>query len=345
MENKNYEDDAISFREIIKVLLKSWKFIAICTVSALAIGMVYLFFIARPVYQSSISGSIDVPAEIETKYGTFKFASVYTSDYLGTITSDETLNKTISALGLKTSAADLRSLISVEHNSDQKNFSITVSSDSAESARLLAKTIADSFFEVLIINNRSYVIHFFIGQYCIDISSNTQKLQSEMMTMDGLKEKLSKISPLITIQESLISDPVRAAAIAKEKGVTIESLADMVIYSECVNPGYSKMEEFVLDSEKEIQKIQTDLDNEQVLSLELMKELDAVKAYWATGDVSGMTEPSLNALKPYASVADNASFSANPISPRKTFIIMISLMLGLILGAVIPLMRHYWKNV
>ena len=74
-------DDEINLRELIEILLKGWKFIAIFTVACILVAGIFNFYIAKPSYEaktvlmasyatdkisSSISNSEDVEGILDT---------------------------------------------------------------------------------------------------------------------------------------------------------------------------------------------------------------------------------------------------------------------------------------
>lgn len=343
MENRSY-DDEISLKELIMTLINGWKTILICTAIIMAVALVYILGIAKPVYESSISGVINIPETAESKYGTYTFPSDNKLDYLNVVTSYEVLSKTIETLDLKQSVSSLRGQIAIETVPEQNSFTITVSSNTPEQARELVKVLSANLVEELSDQYKINAIDFFMRELTVE----ERRLQDEMVKQEKLltaqHEQLAKMDKVVTLKRLLVDDPTMAASIASSKGVDLESLSDDVMYEEMINPNYTALEASNMELEKLIQSSRVDLEEKKMFYQELVTESEAINQYYASGVKSELKNDSLDIIRSLININKTASYNEAPVSPNKTLILAIGLVLGLMMGVFVAFFKHYWKH-
>ncbi len=343
MENRNFEDE-ISLKELIMTLIKGWKVILICTAIVMALAIVYILGIVKPIYESSISGVINIPETAESKYGTYTFPSDNKLDYLNVVTSYEVLSKTKETLKLKQSISTLRKQITIGTVPEQNSFSITVSSSTPEHARELVKVLSANLVEELSEQYKINAIDFFMRELTVE----ERRLQDEMAKQEKLltaqQEQLAKMDKVVTLKRLLVDDPTMAASIASSKGVDLESLTDDVMYEEIINPNYTALEAANIEFEKSIQGIVVLIEEKKVFYQELVTEYEAINQYYTSGVKSELKTDSLDIIRSLININKTASYDESPVSPNKIMILAISIVLGLMLGVFIAFFSHYWKQ-
>jgi capsular polysaccharide biosynthesis protein len=343
MEARNYEEE-ISLKELILILIKNLKIILICTAMALVIALVYLFGIAKPVYESSVSGIISIPQTIESKFGTYTFPSINKMDYINIVTSHEVLSKTKEILGSDSSVEGLRSRISIVSEKDMNGFSISVLSDTPENARILAKTLSKVLIEELEYRYKENAIEAFLRDLDVSSKQLAENIKTNQLVLEGLEDQLTKVDPVITLKKMLTSNPTLAAEIANQRGVDLADLSDEVMYEEYINPNYTELEAVVIETKTALNSTKVLLESKELLINELNKEAEGMQLYKTTGDASKLNNSTLDILRSKILINDTPSFSMNAVSPKKTLTLAIASIFGLMVGVFVAFFKNYWKT-
>lgn len=343
MEESRYEDE-ISLKELICILLKNWKMIAIITVLAALIGASYAWFIASPSYESKVRGIIDIPESVETKYGTYTFATSNNMDYLSIITSDRVLWETIRDLDLETSAQSLENRITVDNKDESNVFTFTVTSDTPEKAKTLMLSLRNNFLEEVNYINKEKAINYFIRTSFVELESYKEKEEYLLGDIKETEILLKDINPTLLLQKSVLDDPLIAAALMKNKNLSFEELANETMLVEEINPNYVEVENQIILLKQELK----DLSLEEARNQKFYEELNVEKANlsairWSNG--SNSLKPGLLEIVSSAIIVDeNPSTPINPVAPRKMLILAISLVLGLMIGVFTAFFKAYWNE-
>lgn len=343
MDNRTY-DDAISLKELILVTIKGWKCIFICTVVVMLLALIYIIGITKPVYESSISGVISIPETAISKYGTYTFPSDNKMDYLNVVTSYEVLSKTIDMLSLKHSVSTLRDQITIGTVPDQNTFTITAKSRTPESARELVKTLTVNLVDELSVQYKINAIDFFMRELTVV----ERQLQDEILKQEKLLEtqkiQLEKLDKIVTLKRLLVDDPILAASIANNKGVDLASLSDEVMYEEMLNPNYVDLEAANIELEKSIQSTKVSLEEKLMFQQELESEVENINLYYTTGDQNIIQNGTLDIIRSRININKTASYNDSPVSPNKVLFLSVAIILGLMIGVICTLFKHYWKQ-
>lgn len=153
-------EEEISLRELIEILLKRWKIIAVITLTCILIAGVVSFYIMEPVYEAktmlmasyatekltnSNSGSDDVEGILES---ITMYPAMTIQTYKEQLKSPEILQSTIDELGLdkeEVTVNGLMKMISLETIKDTNLIAIKVSHNNPEIASNIANTLAVKF--------------------------------------------------------------------------------------------------------------------------------------------------------------------------------------------------------
>ena len=126
-KEKYTEVDEISLKELITTVLENWKLIAKITSAFLVIACLYLLVLAKPVYESSISGYINISNAVN-EFGEYPFPAELPADYLTAFQSHDVLDLAIK----KGAQVDNREYfaktisLATEKNEKAKSFTINV---------------------------------------------------------------------------------------------------------------------------------------------------------------------------------------------------------------------------
>lgn len=343
MEDK-YIEDEISLKELIMHLIDYKQIIAVITVIALVLGGVYAFVLADEVYGASVEGTIIITETASSKYGTFNFPSTFKQDFLGVVESEEVLNKVIKNLELDFSTQVLKDKITVASEKDSSNFKISVKDENKESAIKLLNEISKVYVDAINMKYKKLAVDLFERDYYVQIRTLGEEVEKQEVAITGYREQLKTIQPTITLKKLVTSDPELAAKLAKDSGTSIESLSEAVMLEQISNPNYELLEDTIIKAESILVDLQTSMEQNQKLYEELLEEKAAISSYYATGDIETLNDGSLEFMKSRISISSYVSASDNPVAPRKSLILAISAVMGLMIGVFAAFFKAYWKN-
>lgn len=249
-------EEEISLRELIEVLLKGWKFIAVITVICILSAGVFSFYIAGPSYEaktvlmasyatdklvSSNSNSNDVEGILDSIE---MYPSMTIQTYKEQLKSPEILQNTIDELDLQEKEINverLSNMISHEIINDTNLIAVKVTCSDPEVAAAIANTLAKRFTDFItdMSNNRtSKSSDFLESQLEIEKSKldeaslELKQFLSQPRGVDELKGEVSSMLSMInsyktqTVQKEveLIKIDAGIEAVTKEISITPEIL-------------------------------------------------------------------------------------------------------------------------
>lgn len=170
MEQNNYEDytEEISLRELIEILLKGKKTIAIITIIAMVLSLLVSFFILSPQYEASttlitspiVSNEVEINSLKNVTDLINQYPSMTVETYKEQIKTPQLLEKTIKELELKNDKGEYISISSLAKKTtvnsikDTNLITIKVNDIDPEKATLIANTLSDNFIDLISENNR-----------------------------------------------------------------------------------------------------------------------------------------------------------------------------------------------
>lgn len=343
MENR-YIEDEISLKELILNLIEYKKLIALITVVAIVLGGLYAFVLSDEIYEVSTEGTMMISETASSKYGTFTFPSTFKGDFLGVITSEEVLSKVITTLGLEYSTETLSKKITVNSEEDSSNFEIVVQDTDRELASSILKTINEAYINAINMKYKKLAVDLFERDYYVTIRSLEESIVKQEANLDGYRAQLETIPQVITLKKLLTSDPSLAAQIARDRGVSIESLTDEMMLEEIQNPNYSSLEQTIIGAESSLNNSVISLKQNTELYEELKAEKTAIEAYYNDGKTDTLNGGSLEFMRSRISISPYFSAPETPVAPRKALILAISGVLGVMMGVFVAFFMAYWKN-
>ena len=340
----NYDDNEISLKELIMILIKGKMTILWVTLIVVLLAGIYMFFIAEEKYESSVEGTIAITETTISKYGEYTFPSKNKMDYLNVLTSEEVLKRVIANLNLKMSPRALESSISLVTELDSSSFEIKVQAGSAELSERIVDELATVFIQTLNMNYKSYAVDLFIRDFYVKTRTDLELIEKQEKSIVALKEQLAASSPTITLKKIITSDPELAAKIASEKGVSLESLSEDIMYEEISNPAYEKIEESIVLAEATLIDLKVNLEQNNKLYEELKTIEAEINTYYETGSTEPIGDGSLEFMKSKVAISSFVASSDDPVAPNKVLILAIGVVLGLMLGMFVAFFKSYWMN-
>jgi hypothetical protein len=180
MTNKRNEE--ISLLDLFIRLARHKKIILFSSVATGIIFIVYNLFIVGIKKESRLTFLMDVPPQVETEYGTYKFLSQNVEDYLIVLKNKNVVAQTIEDLNLDIQEMELLNAVEFEKIEDKK-----VIDNPQKSIRLIlnAKNLVvnDSILTTYYKNYINY-LNYLTSKKVIDVLSNEIKTNIDRTALD-----------------------------------------------------------------------------------------------------------------------------------------------------------------
>ena len=345
MDNRvtNYTDE-ISLKELILNLIEYKRLIIVITLISVFLGGIYAFVIKDEIFEATIEGTILISETATSKYGTFTFPSTLKEDYLNVIKSEEVLSKVKLKLDLQISTEQLRNKISINTIEDSSNFVISVKDNDPQFAKVILNELSEAYINSINMKYKHLAVDTFERDYFVQIRSISELINKKSAEIEGLQKQLSQILPVITLKKLVSSDPSLLVKIAEEKGLSVEDLSDDMMLEQIENPNYITLEQTLINAQTDLTSLQTSMEQNQKLLDELKEEKEAIEEYYSSGTVETLDEGSLEFMKSRINMSSYLGGSDNPVEPNKLLILLISGVLGVMLGVFVAFFKGYWKN-
>lgn len=239
------EFENISIKDMINILIKRRKLIALVTAGILLLGIVQSFIITKPKYASSITLEInqfetsissgEEPSRVRNLLESITGSTgLIFEDYVEEVTSDEVLEKTIEDLKLEDTytAGNLRSDISVDEDSETKTIDVRVIANGPEKSSQILESLIENFMESItnIAQESSSNLLEVIGdQLEIEKDKYSQALKEYSQATKGIKTALEIELEIEGMYEQLTEYKL--------------SLNDLQIKKDGINAGLKQSEE------------------------------------------------------------------------------------------------------
>lgn len=141
----HYEEE-IDLRELLLVLRKRWRFIALITILAILISGIVSFFILEPIYEASSTILVGRKGEdSQTDYQDILFSQKLVTTYGEIIKTSSVLDQVIKNQGLNLTVQQLSKKINISPLKDTEIIRIKVTDQSAFTASNIANEISKVF--------------------------------------------------------------------------------------------------------------------------------------------------------------------------------------------------------
>lgn len=338
------ENDSVSLKEVITVLLIHWKVILATVCVFVVPSLIYMILYTQPAYESTIDGIISIPEKVETRYGEYFFPSQNPKDYTTTVFSDQMIRKMIHREGLKWTTADFKRMIRLEQEEESNRFLLKLVADSPEKAKDTLQLFSKYYLnEINYISKQNALSYFerYFNTSLVKIASDKENFNEKIKSYEVLIKDVDRVLPLKKI---MLSDPVYAAKIAREKSINLENLSDEMMFEEYVNPNYEALELQIIDLKKELAN--TEIQERQNLKFieEIRTERTALTTFLFEDTNVKLNDGMLEVLRPYVLINGQATLPEVPLPKGRLMKLVVALISGLSMGIFIALFIGYWKN-
>ncbi len=345
-KNNQYDYDEISLKELIMSIWSERKLISLITAGCLLISIIYTFFIASPVYESTSELMIKTPTTVATRFGTYEFPSQNINDYIQYIYSNDVMDRVIKKENLDMTRAGLKSAVKIEYDakSESNSFKVAVSMDDASLAKQVNDDLLEQYLESIRITYKRNALEDFITNYEVSIDNLQESIKQQEILIKETKALMDTVKPIYTLQKALFADPKSAAAYADQLNLDLASLSEHVMTEEYVNNNYFTLEAKYLDMQSSLINSKEALVQKKAFYDELISERTLVNNATSNGESGKILNGRMDVFSQNISVISKAYEPQRPISPRKAMNLAIGLVLGLMAGTFAGFIRNYWKT-
>ncbi len=337
-------NDEISLKELILALIKRWKLIVGVTLAFAVVAGIYLWGIAEPVYESEVGGTIRIPESIETRYGSYMFPSTNQSDYLSYVTSERVIGKWVSEIQGDLSIGSAKELVSVKNDADSSQFVFTVKSNSPELAKSRLEALSQVYLDEIRLLYKQNALAYFEKHFTTSVSQLAQEKSTLEEELKNQKSLIDEIDPVISLKRLVVSNPVYAAEVAKERQINLEDLSGEMMYEEVLNPNYQDVEAEIIRISKALGDLEIKSTQYNGYVEEIQNEERVLYEHTFGNGENSLRKSYLNVLEPHILIGNYASLPEAPIAPRKMFTLAIATILGGMLGIFVALFSAYWRS-
>lgn len=334
------EENEISLKELILVLLNQKKLIALITLGATVLAIVVSLLMPN-VYEANSQIVFTIPEAKGSRFGTYVFPSQNIADYLPLLDSLEVKNEVAQKLELESPEAIS---ITYEFNKDNKYVSIKTQESTPEKAKELNDEFVQTYINRINAQFKLIAMDQFIYTHQMNISN--LKYQKET-TQSMLVEKttfLEELKPVYILQKAVFSDPRSASLYADKFNLDLSSISNDVVLEEFVNQKYLAIDGEITDLKISLINMNESLKNSEKLLNELNLEKELFIKKFETLDYETLLNDELTVLKGGINQASAAVTPIERVAPRRSFNVAIGFILGLMLGVFVAFFNHYWNG-
>ena len=339
MGYKMIEENEISLKELILILLNEKKLIAIITATFTILAIIVTLMLPK-VYEAQSQIVFSIPESSSSRFGTFAFPSQNIADYLPLLTSDEVKNEVASILEIESSGINPQ----VEFNKDNKYIFVKTSASTPELAKQINDTLIETYINRIRVQYKLESINKFIIYYQNRINSITFQVDRTQSMLSEKQIFLMDLDPKYTLQKALFADPKTAALYADKFNLDFSTLSNDVILEEYVSEKYLQIEAEVIDLRTTLINLSEELKFSEKLLSELNEENDQLESNFNTRNYNMILHDELDLLDGYIYQVSQAVLPENRISPKNSVNVMLGFIFGLTISVIYVFFKHYWKT-
>lgn len=332
------ENDEISLKELITILLSDWKSIVYTSLIVGVVVFLYTFLLVPRTYMASNDIMFNIPSTAGTKYGTYTFPSQSIVDYINPLTSRSVVQAVVDDLELEVDVDRLLKSIDVNYKADdeQKFITVSVSFSNAELAKEINDSLIYHYINTLQNTYKKEAISQFIYEKNTSIDAITFNLEKVESAISEKSNYFETMKSVYTLQKGLFGDPTSAALYADQFNLDLSKMSDDVVVEEYLNQNYLKLEAELVDLEiTKIEYLESIKFNTQLLD-----ELEDIKS----NQIEVVDNDNLNIL--YGSIY-TVQDAFVPTRPESRGTVLNTLIAGVLAGMVMVFyvfFKHYWLN-
>ena len=339
MGYKMIEENEISLKELILILLNEKKLIAIITATFTILAIIVTLMLPK-VYEAQSQIVFSIPESSSSRFGTFAFPSQNIADYLPLLTSDEVKNEVASILEIESSGINPQ----VEFNKDNKYIFVKTSASTPELAKQINDTLIETYINRIRVQYKLESINKFIIYYQNRINSITFQVDRTQSMLSEKQIFLMDLDPKYTLQKALFADPKTAALYADKFNLDFSTLSNDVILEEYVSEKYLQIEAEVIDLRTTLINLSEELKFSEKLLSELNEENDQLESNFNTRNYNMILHDELDLLDGYIYQVSQAVLPENRISPKNSVNVMLGFIFGLMISIIYVFLKHYCKT-
>lgn len=334
-----FDENEISIKELILVLLKEKKLIAIITTTFTVLAIIVTLMLPK-VYETQSQINYNLQVNSETRFGTFIFPSQNIADYLPLLTSDEVRNEVASKLGVEANNINPQ----IIYNKENKYIFVKTTASTPE----LAKQINDALIQIYInrirVQYKLETVNKFINFFQNSIKSDTFKVERTQSMLTEKQTFLMELNPKYTLQKAIFADSNTAALYADKFNLDFSTLSNDVILEEYASEKYLQIEAEVIDLRSSLINMSENLKFSEKLLVELNEEKNQLLLNLKTYNYNSILNDELDVLNSSISQVSEAILPASKISPKNSVNVGLGFILGFVLSIFYILLKYYWKS-
>lgn len=330
-----YEENEISLKELILVLVSEKKLIAAITFGTTIIAILISFLLPN-VYEAHSQIMFTIPSAAGSRFGTFVFPSQNVADYVSILDSLEIKNEVENKLELDSFVS------SYSFDKDLKYVTVKTQANTPELAKEVNDLYVETYIDRINAQYKLIAIDVFIYNHQMNLSNlNYQRSTTESMIIEK-SAFLEMLNPVYTLQKAMFSDPNSAALYAEKFNLDLSSLSNDVVLEEFVNQKYIALEGEIVDLKISLINMNESIKSSELLLEELVEKKTSLESKLVSSDYSDELNDELTVLKNGISRVSIASTPKERISPRRSMITILGLVLGAGSAVFIAFFKRYW---
>lgn len=182
------QENEISLKELILILLKGWKWIIGTTLACLIMSVLILSLFNTKTYEVNLKGTIVKSDVYETLFGAYPAHTIKNIDLINQVKSEE-FNDYIK---------NIDNLISINTSlTDTGEFTISLNSNENTNLKNVKDRILDSFESYMNFNLQEKSIKYFTDIYQVTLDRTKVTVENNIKLIESLTQKLTTIDRLI----------------------------------------------------------------------------------------------------------------------------------------------------
>ncbi|WP_028828660.1 Wzz/FepE/Etk N-terminal domain-containing protein [Proteocatella sphenisci] len=317
-------DDEIELWELMMILWKNKKTIIVTTAVFGLVALLLSVFIIKPVYETNLNISINMPEIMNTKYGDITMPIENNLEYINLFTEQTVMQKTSDDMGYEgVNLSSMRSKFTLP-TKESNIANISVSANSPEEAVKLAQTAYQNYYEYLDIVLKTRALSTFENTFNVKIEQNQNQISNLGKSLESDRKTLQKVTDNIN---SSIKSSNKYGAI------------DYVALGEAL--GYAGASTTVIEKEQQINQLLED----NILYEKYLEEIEdmniKIDAYNETGDETKLESKNFDFVAQNIQLLSNPRLPLSKSGPNTMMNLAIGLVLGLMAGVFYVFLRQY----
>lgn len=333
------DDKEISIKELILILLKEIKLIAMITFIFTLISIFVTLSLPK-IYQTQSQITFNLPTENISRFGTYSFPSQNIADYLPLLSSEEVRNDVAVELNILPSNVN----VIVDFNKENRFVIVKTPASTPELAKQINDVLVDAYIKRIRAQYKIEAINKFINFELNSIKNDTYQIDITQSMIDNKALLLSEINPVYILQKAIFSDPETAALYASKNNLDLSKLSNNVILEEYANEKYLEIESEIIDLKSSLVNIREGLKFSEKILVELKDEKVKTNEDMETLNYESMLNDELDVLNGAIVQVSKATLPVSKISPRNSLNVVLGFAIGLAISVFYAFFKYYWKT-